>query len=536
MTERIERIVVFTSDPRYSVEQGVRALAEAFPDVSLLVMRHRPHKPLSRLVRNQVRNLRINGWRWIPYQVADIAARLGARLRRSRACGAVTGSGPAARLRPPAVDTVEVVSVDDVHGAASLARVREFAPDLGISLAAPILKESLFAIPRLGTLNLHKGKVPHYRGMPPAFWELHNGEREVGCTVHKVESKLDTGAILLEASVPVQKHSTVRGMQILLDELGVTMVCDAVRLLSRGEAQWREQPAGGKTYRKPTLQQQRVLERRLRTAPRGSPARRLLKEAFFWGHVHVKRPVARRRLAASARQRVVVLLYHRVSDEMRDAVTVGIEQFDRQMEFLARNYPVVDVCDLIRGDYPRDADRPVIAITFDDGYRDNYEHAAPILVRHRLPCAFFVSTGRIGNDTGFEHDHQKLGRTVSTMSWAQVEEMHRAGFTIGSHTVTHIDCGSAPLDRIVGELVESRDTLREKLGLDDVVFAYPFGGRHNMTPAVLAEVEKVGYTACLSAYGGFNDAPLDLFDIKRSPVSYAVSPRGLRARLEGLAV
>jgi methionyl-tRNA formyltransferase len=60
-------------------------------------------------------------------------------------------------------------------------QIRDFAPDLGLSLAASILKESLFSIPHLLTLNLHKGRLPGYRGMPPAFWKLRNGSNVLRC-------------------------------------------------------------------------------------------------------------------------------------------------------------------------------------------------------------------------------------------------------------------------------------------------------------------------------------------------------------------
>src|SRR4029450_566813 len=96
---------------------------------------------------------------------------------------------------------VHFMSVSDIHSESTLEAVRAFAPSLGLSLAAPILRESLFAIPELGTLNLHQGKLPEYRGMPPAFWELWNGADSVGCTVHLVDARLDTGAVVAETSV-----------------------------------------------------------------------------------------------------------------------------------------------------------------------------------------------------------------------------------------------------------------------------------------------------------------------------------------------
>ncbi len=86
---------------------------------------------------------------------------------------------------------LRLLQVTNIHAETTVKTVTEFEPDLGLSLAAPILRYPLFSIPRLGTVNLHKGKVPDYRGMPPAFWELWNDEKSIGCTVHWVNDKLD---------------------------------------------------------------------------------------------------------------------------------------------------------------------------------------------------------------------------------------------------------------------------------------------------------------------------------------------------------
>ena len=68
-----------------------------------------------------------------------------------------------------------------------------------------------------------------------------------------------------------------------------------------------------------------------------------------------------------------------------------------------------------------------------------------------------------------------------------------------------------------------------------MIFAYPFGGRANMTPEALALVKEVGYQGCLSAYGGVNDGPIDRFNVKRVGVNHRFTRMSFRARLEGYA-
>ena len=86
----------------------------------------------------------------------------------------------------------------------SIELMRQANADLGVVLGTNILKESVFTIPRRGSINLHQGLAPYYRGCPAIFWELFNGEREIGLTIHFVESKVDTGEIILQRTVPLE--------------------------------------------------------------------------------------------------------------------------------------------------------------------------------------------------------------------------------------------------------------------------------------------------------------------------------------------
>lgn len=531
----MNRIVVITSGTRYSVGKGIAELTRAIPDAEWLVLRHVRTRPFRRILRSQWLNLQHHGWRWIPYELGDLAGRLYSPN------GAVTlGTKPAPGSAYEwetilALPRVRLLEVKGLHDEGTLAAVRAFAPDLGLVLAASILKPSLFEIPRLGTINLHKGLLPDFRGMPPAFWELYENRQELGCTIHKVDAGLDTGPLLLQRRIPRRRHATVRGAAFELDEVGIRMTCEAVSLLLGGDPTWTPQTGGGRTFKKPTLRQETDLRRRLEPPHPESRPRRWMKDAAFTAYTHVIRPVPRRILAAQGIQRVVVFCYHRVNDDLRDSLTVGVEQFDDQMKLLASRYPVVDVEDVIAGTFRRDTSRPVIAVTFDDGYRDNWEFAAPILAQHRIPAAFFVSTGMIGTDRGFDHDRERLGMALPTMDWDQLRRMRDLGFTIGSHTVTHINCARVDKETLRRELDESRDTLRERLGIESPLFAYPFGKRADITAEGIQAVREAGYRGCFSAYGGVNDGSIDPFNVRRLGVGYATSRRGFLAALEGFS-
>jgi peptidoglycan/xylan/chitin deacetylase (PgdA/CDA1 family) len=413
-----------------------------------------------------------------------------------------------------------VLHSPDLHSEAALAAVREFAPTLGLSLAAPILKPQLFSLPAAGTLNLHKGKLPEHRGMPPAFWELWNDEASVGCSVHEVEAGLDTGRLVRTATVPRQKFSTPRGLQLTLDETGVDLMRAAVADVLAGKAASEPQASGGHTYRKPTLAQVAELRRRLcRGWPRAEPAlARQVKDAVFRARI-TTRGLAGRFIAP----RIAVLLFHRVSDQARDNLTVGIEQFERMIALVRRHCRPLSIEEVASGVMPRPGEPPAVCITFDDGYLDNYEHAAPILLRHEMPAAFFVSTGIIGTKQRFPHDERRGNEWIPVMSWDQLRAMRDQGFTIGSHSVSHIDCAAEPEAKVRAELEQSLQTLRHELSLSSAMFAYPYGRRSNMTPERLELVKAAGFSACLSAYGGVNVGAVDRFNILRTGIHWGFS-------------
>lgn len=524
------KLVVFTGDLSHSVIKGIIEIDRVLPQARWLVLQHSPRRSAGTLLRNQWRNLQRNGWRWIPYQAGEI---LGKLVPRRQTAPARRAPGQDFDLKSFAArPDVEVRRVDNVHDESSLEIVRAFDPDLGLSLAAPILREPLFSIPRLGTINLHKGKVPQYRGMPPAFWELWTDASEVGCTVHRVDKSLDTGDILRTARIPVSRFSTLRGLQLTLDELGITLMRDSVTDLLSGRAVFQPQSGEGKTYRKPTLRQ--VAELKAKVARR-QPSQamgpvRLIKSA----RTQVAQAAWRAGLWRALTPRITVLLYHRVSDEVRDNLTVGIEQFDRQMALLRRHCNVLSIEEVVAPGQIAPSSRPTVAVTFDDGYLDNYTLAAPILLRHRIPAAFFVSTEIVNSDRRFPHDVRRGNAAIPVMTWDNMRDMLRWGLSIGSHSQTHIDCAKEPEVVVMSELTNSRETLQRELGIRNPIFAYPYGGRQHMTPARLERVKEAGYPACLSAYGGSNIGQVDPYNVLRTGINWEFSDKAFLYHCMGL--
>jgi hypothetical protein len=111
----------------------------------------------------------------------------------------------------PALDKLpyRVLRFPTLNGPEARAALRELDPDLALSLDNGLLEEGTFALPRLGTVNVHHGAVPEFRGGPPVFWELVEGRDRVGYTVHGIDRGIDTGPVLAEGDVPIELRDGV---------------------------------------------------------------------------------------------------------------------------------------------------------------------------------------------------------------------------------------------------------------------------------------------------------------------------------------
>lgn len=143
--------------------------------------------------------------------------------------------------------------VTDIHALQVLEQVRAFKPDLGLIYGSPILKPALFEIPRLGTLGIHHGRVPEYRGNKTTFWAMYNGETFAGVTIQKVNKGLDTGSIVKAGQVKAG-HRAYRAVFHELEKLGLELYIQAILEVKHGVAEYKPQTGvRGKLYRNPKL-------------------------------------------------------------------------------------------------------------------------------------------------------------------------------------------------------------------------------------------------------------------------------------------
>jgi folate-dependent phosphoribosylglycinamide formyltransferase PurN len=220
------------------------------------------------------RSVRYDGW---AATVLKLARQLAGR--RPGAEAAVAAAARDALRAAADARGVPFHIVNNYHGDEVVALMRAAHPDLGVVYGTNIIRESVFGLPRLGSINLHQGLAPLYRGGPPVFWELYNGEREVGLTVHFVAAKVDTGEILLQEKVPLAYDDAcgddfdafIEAYTAGLRARSAELVARAVRMIADGACEARPQDTSlGKRYRLPTRREKDELRRRLRARRRES--------------------------------------------------------------------------------------------------------------------------------------------------------------------------------------------------------------------------------------------------------------------------
>ncbi len=185
---------------------------------------------------------------------------------------------------------------------------------------------------------------------------------------------------------------------------------------------------------------------------------------------------------------VPILMYHYLSippaeaDTIRLDLSVRPEQFESHLAYLRQaGYETISLEQLAfalsgQGDLPP---KPII-LTFDDGYRDNYDHAFPILRKYGYRATFFLFTEPI------DFLSEKY------LSWDMVKEMHQAGMEFGSHSYSHPDMSDRGVDFLVFEILASKEAIEERIEESVRFFAYPAGQYDKLTIDVLASANFWG--------------------------------------------
>ncbi|MFH1398404.1 MAG: polysaccharide deacetylase family protein [Candidatus Omnitrophota bacterium] len=209
---------------------------------------------------------------------------------------------------------------------------------------------------------------------------------------------------------------------------------------------------------------------------------------------------------------VPILMYHAVRAEVsRGArLIVSAKSFERQMGFLKeRHYNVIsleELADMIKEKIK--IPPKTIAITFDDGYWDNYTYAYPVLKKYNLPATIFLITNEVDNMVGLR----------DKLTWENVILMQNSGLiTFGSHSLSHrVLTQIKSADDLKNEIFDSKRILEEKLGRKVNTFCYPKGVFNQQIKRI---VKEAGYKVAVATSPGRGFSNEDVFALKRLRIS-----------------
>lgn len=189
------RIAVLTRSDRGLASRFLVRLRPPWIDVAAILLDEgAPDDDLRGRLARRTRKLRRVGLSAIP---------VGLALRRAYADAGAGGVLPLEELRVP------IYRVPTLNGSPARQLLGALDVDVAVSLGSRLLRPDTFELPRLGTINVHHGAVPDFRGGPPVFWELALGRSTVGFVVHRVDTGIDTGPLLAAGEVEIRLRPTL---------------------------------------------------------------------------------------------------------------------------------------------------------------------------------------------------------------------------------------------------------------------------------------------------------------------------------------
>ncbi len=251
--------------------------------------------------------------------------------------------------------------------------------------------------------------------------------------------------------------------------------------------------------------------------------------------LYLSHPLARA-LGPDERSRVPILMYHSISDNLFGMshpyfhINTLPEVFSAQMRWLRNSgFRTIGLPEVLTGLQTGADLSKTVAITFDDGYRDFYTDALPVLKQCGFTATLFLATDRIRNTPARIEGADYL-------TWSDVRELHAEGIYFGSHTVTHPDLRSLGPDQLEYELGRSKEIIEDSLGIAIESFSHTFGfpEEDQDYARYLADVLcNLGYDHGVSTILGRASRKSDRFFLPRLPVNSFDDHWLFRAKLQG---
>jgi peptidoglycan/xylan/chitin deacetylase (PgdA/CDA1 family) len=220
------------------------------------------------------------------------------------------------------------------------------------------------------------------------------------------------------------------------------------------------------------------------------------------------------------RQAVPILTYHSL-DESGSVISVAPRVFAEHMRLLARRgflgITLSNLLDAWEGRVPLPP-HPVV-LTFDDGFANLLQHAAPVIWEHGFCATVFAISGWCGRTNGWPTQGPGIPR-LPLLAWSDLAQMATRGWEIGAHTINHPPLTRIPAQQAHREIVGSKAAIEDRLGKPVTSFAYPYG----LISPPSYEIVRNHFRGACSVDLGVARACDDLHQLRRLDVYYFRSP------------
>ena len=273
--------------------------------------------------------------------------------------------------------------------------------------------------------------------------------------------------------------------------------------------------------------------------------KRTVKQTTGWAAM-----LSRLFTTSAMQQQACIFYYHRVADigfmdSQIDDWNVTPAQFERQITTLLSFADIVPLADLpgrLAG--ADEIKKPLVSLTFDDGYANFHSQALPVLKRYGVPATAFVVTSSIGKTEPMPFDRWALshsGRVAAegwrALNWKELEDCVASELiTIGAHSHQHLRGSQCSAAQIADEVGHSREVLRSRLGeKHSSQYAYPYGNSRlgDVSQSYVAAVKAAGFKIAVTTDLGLVTSQCDIHTLPRLEAHMMDSPGVMKAKAMG---
>lgn len=243
-----------------------------------------------------------------------------------------------------------------------------------------------------------------------------------------------------------------------------------------------------------------------------------------------------RRVSSSGQASIPILMYHSIADEDEEGLHPYYRTATAPLVFAAQmaslhqaGFSVIGLAEAIHRSTEPEAAKSSVVITFDDGFRNFYTNAFPVLKGYGFTATMFLPTAHIGES------HLKF-KGKECLTWGEVRELHQHGISFGSHTVTHPQLHDCDAHSIKKEIADSKQTIEQELGCAVQSFSYPYAfpeADARFKRSLREELSHAGYENGVCTTVGRPGPASDPFFLKRLPVNSDDDSRLFQAKLAG---